>query len=167
MITSPRGTVVWITGRPASGKSTFAATLRAAVLARGLSCAVLDSDAVREALGAHDYSESGRHDFYQSLGSLAALLARQDLIVLVPATAHRRAYREAARARAPRFLEVFVSTPLEECARRDPKGLYARARSQHLELPTADYEPPAQPDVVATGGHDERAVADVLVALAR
>lgn len=163
MITSPRGAVVWITGRPASGKSTFAATLRVVVLARGLSCAVLDSDAVREALGAHDYSEPGRRDFYESLGALAALLARQDLIVLVPATAHRRAYREAARARAPRFLEVFVSTPLEECARRDPKGLYARA----LELPTADYEPPAQPDVVATGGHDERAVADVLVALAR
>lgn len=164
-----RGAVVWITGRPASGKTTFASALRDAVLAHGLPCAVLDSDAVRDALRSHDYSEQGRRDFYDALGALAALLARQELIVLVPATAHRREYRDAARARAPRFVEVYVSTPLEDCARRDPKGLYARARTREIGLPgaTVDYEPPTNPEVVATGGHDPGAVADVLVLLVR
>ena len=78
------------------------------------------------------------------LARLAAELARQGLIVLVPATAHLLAYREHARRLAPRFLEVWVTTPLEECRRRDPKGLYAGADRLPGHMPGVDlpYEAP-------------------------
>lgn len=159
------GLVVWITGRPSSGKSTLAAALQAKLTARGKPSLLLDGDELRELLGAHDYSPAGRARFYATLGALAALAARQGLVVIVPATAHRRAYREQARAASPRFLEIYVTTPVEECARRDPKGLYVRARTDpELELPglTVAYEPPSEPDVVAAGGHDAGALDAIL-----
>lgn len=162
------GAVVWITGRPSSGKSTLAKQLQAKLSAKGLPAVIFDSDEVREALRTHDYSEEGRRSFYATLGSLAALVTRQGIIAVVPATAHRQEYREHARRVSPRFLEVYVSTPVEECARRDPKGLYVQARTAGIELPgmTVAYEPPSSPDVVAQGGHDSSAIDAVVRLLA-
>ena len=93
----------------------------------------------------------------QSVGNLAVLAARQGHVVLVPATAHRRCWRDLARIAAPRFAEVFVATPAAECAERDPKGLYRRRVD---ELPGADipYEVPTRPDVVAPHGLDASVV---------
>lgn len=153
------GAVVWLTGLPQSGKSTLARRIAAAL---GSGCCVLDSDEVRQAIvPAHGYDDRGRDDFYATLAHLAALLARQELIVLVPATANRRAYRDRARVAAPRFVEVYVAAAADECARRDTKGLY-RAELEHLPGTGAPYEPPAQPDVVASGGEDDTAVAAVV-----
>ena len=130
---------------------------------------LLDSDDIRGALvPAPGYSDKARAGFYETLAHLAALLARQGLVVLVPASSHLRAYRQAARRLAPRFLEVFVDVPLEECARRDTKGLYALARTGRVSnLPGAGaaYEPPLAPDVTARGGRDRRAVAAILARL--
>ena len=87
---------------------------------------------------------------------------------MVAATAHRRASATAC-GRAPRFVEVFVAVAAETCAARDPKGLWARARAGDApELPGAgrDYEPPAAPEVVATGGEDDAAVEAAVAALA-
>jgi adenylylsulfate kinase len=78
------------------------------------------------------------------LARLAAHIARQGHVVLVPATAHRRAYRDAARALAPAFLEIFVDTPLDEARRRDTKGLYA-ADVQAAPGVGTEYEPPVAP----------------------
>jgi adenylylsulfate kinase len=155
------GTVVWITGLPASGKSTLAGGLRARLGGPSL---LLDSDELRPILGAAGYDEAARDDFYHRLARLAALLAGQGATVIVAATAGRARYRERARALAPRFLEVWVKTPLEEAERRDPKGIYARARRG--EAPSvpglgAPYEPPPAPDVVAAGGLDEQALAEL------
>ncbi len=164
------GAIVWITGLPASGKSTLAARIREALAKTGGACAILDGDEVRQALAHHDHSPAGRAAFYHALASLAALLAGQGLTVLVPATAPLRSHRAAARALFPRFLEVHVSTPAGECERRDPKGLYARARAgaaPDLPGPGAPYEPPVTPDVVATGGEDEGAAAAVVRLLAQ
>ncbi len=167
------GLVVWVTGRPASGKSTFGERLQASLRAEGLSCVLLDGDAVRDALGRPAGSGGEERDaFYEALARLAALIACQGPAVVVAATAHRRAYRERARALSPRFLEVHVSTPAEECERRDPKGLYARARrGEALGLPGVDvaFEAPVAPDVTARDGEDERALshAIALVRLAR
>lgn len=149
-----RGVVVWVTGRPASGKSTLAREV-----ARELRGAiVLDGDEVRGAIRpTPGYDESARDAFYETLARLAALLARQGHVVVVPATAPRRAQRERARALAPAFVEVYVDTPLEECARRDPKGLYARAaQDPSLTLPgvNAPFEPPDEADVVVRWGDD-------------
>ncbi len=120
------GVVVWLTGLPSSGKSTLARELAARI---GAGALLLDGDQVRDALRpppGHD--EAARDAFYETLARLAALAASQGLTVLVPATAHRAAFRSRARALAPAFLEVFVDTPIAECERRDAKGLYARAR---------------------------------------
>jgi adenylylsulfate kinase len=137
--------------------------------ADGVPCAVLDSDEVREALGRPPGRGAGDRDaFYEALARLGALLARQGLAVIVPATAHRRAYRERARALAPQFLEIHVATPREECERRDPKGLYARARAAAaLAVPGVDepFEEPHAPDVVAASGEDERALARAIAIL--
>ncbi len=138
------GVVVWFTGPPSSGKSTLAVRV-AAELDRPV---LLDGDEVREALRPPlGFTEEERDAFYETLARLAALLAQQGFVVLVAATAHRRFFRQRARALAPRFVEVFVATPLEECMRRDAKGLYARSTT---ELPGGDvtYERPVAPEVV-------------------
>jgi len=158
------GVVVWFTGLPASGKSTLAARVRD----RLDHAIVLDSDQLREVLGTADYAR--RDEFYAVLGRLAALLAGQGHVVLVAATAPRRAHRDQARALAPRFVEVYVQTPLDECERRDPKGLYARARADGATvLPGigAPYEPPLAPEVIAGGGADDPAIAAIVEAIAR
>lgn len=164
------GAVVWLTGLPSSGKSTLAERLRERLAALGRCAVVLDGDDVRGALvPAPGYSPPERDAFYATLGRLAALLARQRAVVLVAATAPRRAHREEARALAPRFVEVFLDVSGEECARRDPKGLWARARAGEApQLPGAGapYEPPRAAEVRAGGGEDAAAVEAVLRALA-
>lgn len=164
------GAVIWITGLPASGKSTLAARLKERLDGLGRAAVVLDGDAVRQALVPQlGYSVEERDAFYQTLARLAALLAHEGLAVVVAATAPRRAHRAAARALAPRFVEVFVDVSPEECARRDPKGLWARARAGEAPtLPGAGtpYEPPEAPEVRAAGGEDGAAVEAVLERLA-
>ncbi|MCC6215174.1 MAG: adenylyl-sulfate kinase [Polyangiaceae bacterium] len=163
------GAVVWITGLPSSGKSTLAGRLAVALRERGWACCVLDGDAVRDALvPPPGYDEGGRRAFYETLARLAALVAAQGTIAVVPATANRAEHRARARALAPRFVEVHVGTPLEVCRARDPKGLYARAgRGELAALPgaTEPFEAPRSPDVRAEGGEDERAVAEIVARL--
>jgi adenylylsulfate kinase len=165
------GAVAWLTGLPGAGKSTLAGRVRARLLAAGVPVVLLDGDEVRRALvPAPGYGAADREAFYQTLGRLAALLASQGQTVLVAATAHRRAHRDLARSLAPRFLEVHVATPPDECEARDAKGLWAAARAgqaPHLPGAGADYEPPRSPEVVARGGHDEAAVEAILEALRR
>jgi len=145
------GAVVWFTGLPASGKTTLAVALRSELTARGVASVLLDSDALRPCLHpAPGYDDAGRAAFYATLASLAALFESEGLVVLVAATAHRRAFRAHARANAKRFLEVFVDCDPSVCAARDPKGLYAAARGGELAgLPGvgATYEPPEHPEV--------------------
>ena len=163
------GAVVWFTGLPASGKSALANAVAERLRGRRTAVVVLDSDALRDALAPlPDYSPEGRAAFYETTARLAALLARQGVVVLVAATANLRAYRERARELAPRYVEVFVDVPVEECARRDPKGLYAAASAGKIrDLPGADapYERPESPDVVATGGRDAEAAGRIVALL--
>jgi adenylylsulfate kinase len=158
-----QGTVVWFTGLPASGKTTLARRV-AARLPRA--AVLLDSDELREAIGEQlGYGAKARGDFYLALANLAALLAGQGHVVLVAATAHRRAFRDRARKRVRRFLEVFVDAPLEACRGRDVKGLYRlAARGKLATLPGVGvrFEPPLHPEVVARGGRDSQAVARLL-----
>jgi adenylylsulfate kinase len=164
------GVVVWITGLPSSGKSKLAWRLATELLQRKLQTCILDGDAVRSALvPRHGYSAAGRAAFYESLARLAALLASQGLTVLVPATAHRRQYRDLARELAPAFVEVWIDVPLDECRRRDSKGLYeASAAGRETSVPGAGeaYEPPLTPDVVVSGARDPTATTRVLEKLA-
>jgi adenylylsulfate kinase len=167
-VNAPGGAVVFATGLPSSGKSTLARRLVERLRAAGRPSVLLDGDEARAALvPPPGYAPAERDAFYATLARLAALLARQGLVVAVAATASRRAHRAEARALAPRFVEVLVDVVPEECARRDPKGLWARARAGGApDLPGAGppYERPERPDVVASGGEDEAAV-DAIVRL--
>jgi adenylylsulfate kinase len=153
------GVVAWFTGLPSSGKSTLAANVAGELRLRGVEAVTLDSDEVRAALVPKlGYDEASRAQLYGTLARLAALIARQGHVVLVPATAHRRAFRDAARSLSPAFFEVFVDTPLDECRRRDTKGLYA-ANAALAPGAGVEYERPVAPDHVAHPGDDAAAAA--------
>jgi adenylylsulfate kinase len=156
------GAVVWFTGKPSSGKSTLAQRARRALTERGAPVCLLDGDELRDLLVPKPgYDAAARDAFYATLANLAALLARQGMVVLVAATAHARAYRDRARALAPRFLEVYVAVTEPELRRRDSKGLYAAVDAGRLSgVPGADlpYEEPVAPELTAAGGSDEQAI---------
>ena len=149
---------VWITGVPASGKSTIAQALAKELAVRRIDVAVLESDALRDILTPlASYTDDERERFYRALVFIGDLLVSHGVPVVFDATANRRAYREGARALIPQFVEVHVDTPLEVCAARDPKGLYRRAASGGVTtLPGAQraYEPPAHPDLVVSSERD-------------
>jgi adenylylsulfate kinase len=149
---------VWITGLPASGKSTIARALARELAARRVDAAMLESDALRPVLTPHPtYSEEERDTFYGALSFIAALLVSHGVPTIVDATANRRRYRDQARAAIDRFVEVFVDCSLDVCVARDPKGLYRRARAGHSNTVPglrAPYEPPARPDLVVRGEGD-------------
>ena len=161
------GTIIWFTGLPASGKSTLAERTRARLSSLDLTAVVLDGDAVREVLGAAAYGQADRDAFYRMLADLAVLIASQDTVVLVAATAHRRAHRDRARSGPCRFFEVWVRATPTDCEARDIKGLYARAHRGDIEaLPGIGvaFEEPEHPDAIADGGMDGAAV-DAVVRL--
>lgn len=146
---------VWLTGLPGCGKSAIARELLGQLHARGLEPAVLESDVLRTQLTPHArYDARERDFFYAALAHLGAHVVAQGRPAILDATANRRAYRDAARSSIARFAEVFVDTPLEVCAARDPKGLYRAAREGRSEtLPGAQaaYEPPLAPELVVRG----------------
>jgi adenylylsulfate kinase len=165
------GAIAWVTGLPSAGKSTLARRLREGLAAAGAPALVLDGDEVRESLvPAPGHLPAERDAFYETLARLAALAARQGLVVVVAATSHRRAHRERARALFPRVVEIWVRTPPEECERRDARGLWALHRAGKAPLlpgPGVPYETPAAPDVVAAGGEDREALEAALALLVR
>jgi adenylylsulfate kinase len=147
-----RSFAIWITGLPASGKSTITKTVRSKLAARGIDVAVLESDELRKILTPHPtYDARERDAFYKQIVWIGALLLRHGVPVIIDATANRRMWREQARAQIPRFVEVFVDAPLALCMARDPKGIYRRAQQgEYMSVPglQADYEPPRSPELV-------------------
>jgi adenylylsulfate kinase len=148
---SGRGCVVWFTGLPSAGKSTIASALASELAARGERVEVLDGDVVRENLSKGlGFSKADRDINIRRIGFVGHLLARNGVKVVVAAISPYRAVRDEVRHLVGDFLEVYVSTPLEVCERRDVKGLYGRARAGELEGLTGvddPYEPPRTPEV--------------------
>jgi adenylylsulfate kinase len=146
---------VWITGLPASGKSTVTAALKAQLGERGLDVAVLESDVLRKAFAQDpQYEAQGREAFYRQMVFVGSLLVEHGVPVIFDATANRRAYRDRARREIGRFVEVYLDVPLDTCTARDPKGIYRSAASgQAKNVPGLQdpYEPPEAPDVVVHG----------------
>ena len=146
---------IWVTGLPASGKSSLVKALTARLSQANLRPAVLESDVLRKILTpAARYDQAERDTFYRQVRELGALLASQGVPVIFDATANRRRYRDDARAQIPRFLEVYVNVPLEVCRSRDPKGIYRKNRDGApgaIPGVQAAYEPPEHPDVIVFG----------------
>jgi bifunctional enzyme CysN/CysC len=172
---SASGATLWITGLPASGKSTIAVAVEAALLERGRAAYLLDGDNLRHGLnGDLGFSAADRAENVRRTGEVARLLADAGLVAIAslvsPYEADRRKVREGHERDGLAFFEVYVNTPLEECERRDPKGLYAKARAGELPGFTGiddPYEAPEQPELELRPGHQDvaEAVAAVLALL--
>jgi adenylylsulfate kinase len=149
---------LWITGLPASGKSVISAALAQKLEERGLQAAVLESDVLRKHFSTHPtYDAQDRDNFYACMAFIGKTLTEHGIPVIFDATANRRSYRDRARQEIPRFLEIYVDSPLEICMQRDPKGIYRRAmagESQHVPGLQAEYEPPENPDLVIHGDRE-------------
>jgi adenylyl-sulfate kinase len=159
-----RGAVVWLTGLSGSGKSTVAQALAEVLSRAGHNAYVLDGDRLRTGLNADlGFSPDDRAENIRRAGEVAALFADAGVIAIAAFISPYRVGRDAARraAGAQRFIEVFLDTPIKECERRDPKGLYRRARAGEIADFTgisAPYEPPPDPDLHITGGSVEETV---------
>ena len=157
-----RGATLWFTGLPASGKSTVAAAVEARLVRDGRSAYRLDGDNLRHGVcGDLGFSAEDREENVRRTAEVARLLADAGTVAIVSVVSPFAAGRAAARALHERdglrFVEIFVNTPVEECERRDPKGLYKRARAGELRGMTgidAPYEAPESPDVELTFGCD-------------
>ncbi len=171
MIVREEGFAVWITGLPASGKSTLASALSSALEAVGIDAAVLESDALRKVFTPKPrYDDEEREVFYGSMIHVGRILTRHGVPVIFDATAHRRRWRDQAREAIPKFLEVHVACPLAVCVSRDPKGIYRRGTlGEAPRVPglQAEYEPPRRPEVEVQGDREppEEAARRVVVAL--
>ncbi|HYB24840.1 MAG TPA: adenylyl-sulfate kinase [Solirubrobacteraceae bacterium] len=150
------GATLWFTGLPGSGKSTVAAAVEERLLEAGQPAFMLDGDNLRHGLnGDLGFDEHARSENVRRTAHVAKLLAESGTIALVSLVSPYAADRQTAAALHAAedlgFLEIFVDAPLEVCEQRDPKGLYARARSGELAGMTgvgAPYEPPTAPDLV-------------------
>jgi bifunctional enzyme CysN/CysC len=148
-----RPTVIWLTGISASGKSTIANLVEQDLHGRGHHTYLLDGDRIRCGLNSDlGFTESDRLENVRRVAEVAHLLVEAGLIVLVAFISPFREQRNSARAlfEADEFVEVFVDAPLEVAERRDPKGLYEKARRGEIPNFTAidsPYEPPDAPDV--------------------
>ncbi|MET0197291.1 MAG: adenylyl-sulfate kinase [Rhodococcus fascians] len=175
--TGQHGATVWFTGLPASGKSTVAVALERALVESGRAAYLLDGDNVRHGLSDDlGFTPGDRAENIRRVGHLTRLLADAGVVAIASLVSPLESDRAIARAlndaAGLTFVEVAVSTPLEECERRDPKGLYKRARAGELKGLTgidAPYEPPSSPDLTidTTGADIDDLVAQVLAVLDR
>ncbi len=151
-MTEPKGCTVWMTGLPASGKTTIALELEQRFKAMGRNVEVLDGDEVRKGLSSDlGFSKEDRQQHAKRVTFVAKVLTRNDVIVLVGLISPFKAFRQAAREEIGDFLEVFVDTSLDECINRDPKGLYKLALDGKIKDLTGlqdPYEAPEDPELV-------------------
>jgi adenylylsulfate kinase len=142
--------VLWFTGLSGAGKSTIAAAVAAELQRRRIATEYLDGDAVR-LLSPTGFTRADRDAHVHRVGFLASRLEHHGITVVCALISPYREARQHARRLCRRFVEIHVATPLAECERRDPKGLYRRARQgtiAHFTGIDDPYEPPTAPDLV-------------------
>jgi len=151
-----RGAVVWLTGLSGAGKSTIAGALEKELFQRSMHTYVLDGDNLRHGLNSNlGFTPEDRAENIRRVSEVAKLMADAGTVVITsfisPYRIDRRLAREIALQAGAEFVEIFVNAPLAVCEKRDPKGLYEKARSGLLKGFTgidAPYEPPEDPEIV-------------------
>ena len=153
------GFTLWFTGLSGAGKSTLAAAVSAELRGRGIPVEVLDGDEVRQNLSRGlGFSREDRDINIRRIGYVAKLLTRNGVAVITAAISPYRAIRDQVRESIGAFLEVYVKASLDECIRRDTKGLYARALAGELPQFTGvsdPYEEPLSPELVIDTEREE------------
>ncbi|MUL11117.1 adenylyl-sulfate kinase [Aliivibrio fischeri] len=150
--------VLWFTGLSGAGKSTIAGALESKLAELGYHTYLLDGDNVRHGLCKDlGFSDHDRQENIRRIGELSKLMADAGLIVLSAFISPHRAERQMVRELLPEgeFLEVFVNTSLDECEKRDPKGLYKKARASEIKHFTgidSEYQQPLSPEIDLPAG---------------
>lgn len=145
------GVMIWFTGLSGSGKSTIAIALERELHKRGLLCRILDGDNIRSGINSNlGFTEADRVENIRRIAEVSKLFLDTGVITIAAFISPNNDIREMAANIIGQddFLEVYVSTPLEECERRDVKGLYAKARKGEIKNFTgisAPFEEPARP----------------------
>ena len=148
-----KGTVIWLTGMPSSGKSTIAVELQAILFEKGCNVFILDGDNIRHGLNKNlGFSPEDREENIRRIGEVAKLFAEAGFFTITSFISPYRNDRDAARALLEKgeFIEVYVKASLKSCEQRDPKGLYKKARSGQIKEFTgvsAPYEEPLKPEI--------------------
>jgi len=145
-LTLARGFTLWLTGLSGAGKSTLAAAVSKELRDRGIPVEVLDGDEVRQNLSKGlGFSREDRDTNIRRIGYVAKLLARNGVAVITAAISPYRAIRDEVREEIGAFVEVYVKASLDECIRRDTKGLYARALAGEIPQFTGVSDPYEEP----------------------
>jgi adenylylsulfate kinase len=142
--------VLWFTGLSGSGKSTIAGQVHRELARRGVDVEYFVGDALREVFPNNGVTRADREEHLRRTGFKASRLAAHGVTVVASFVSPYRDSREFVRKLCPDFFEIYVATPLEECERRDVKGLYARARRGQIQNFTGiddPYEPPESPEL--------------------
>jgi adenylylsulfate kinase len=142
--------VLWFTGLSGSGKSTIAVRVHQELLRQGVEVEYIDGDALREVFPQTGFTREQREEHLRRTGYMASRLAAHGVTVVASFVSPYRESRDFIRRLCPRFMEIYVATPLEECERRDVKGLYARARRGEIQNFTGiddPYEVPERPEL--------------------
>jgi len=168
------GAVVWFTGLSGAGKSTLAKLVERELFNRGCHCYILDGDNVRHGLNRDlGFSPEDRTENIRRIGEVANLMRDGGMICLTAFISPYRADRDSARVVCPEgsFLEVYCKCALDECERRDPKGLYKKARAGEIPEFTgisAPYEEPENPEItVETDRYTPRECVEQVIAALR
>lgn len=145
-----RAVVLWFTGLPGSGKSTVADRVAGSLRRKGVKIERLDGDQVRRLFPDTGFTRKEREEHLKRVGYLASVLEKHGITVVASFVSPYRRSRDVVRSLCRNFVEVYVSTPLAECERRDPKGLYKKARAGQIKNFTGisdPYETPKNPAI--------------------
>ena len=144
--------VVWITGIPASGKTTLANLLKDYCKDKNIPADILDGDEIRKTLSKDlGFSENDRKEHNRRVIIVAKLLSKNGIITIIPLISPYRETRDLARKEIPKFVEVYTKASVDECIKRDPKGLYQKAKKGEIQDLTglqSPYEEPKNPELV-------------------
>ena len=147
---SEKPRVIWFTGLSGAGKTTLAEKLAAYLKEKGEKCELLDGDTVRNIFPQTGFTKKERDEHVKRMGFLASMLERNGVTVLASFISPYRESRDFVRKMCRNFVEVYVSTSLEVCEKRDVKGLYKKARSGEIKSFTGiddPYEVPLHPEI--------------------
>ncbi len=160
--------VIWLTGIPASGKTTLSILLQDYYKSKNIPVDILDGDEIRKTLSSDlGFSPKDRKEHNRRVIILAKLLSKNGITTIVPLISPYEETRQNARKEIPNFVEVYVKASLETCQKRDPKGLYKKAKAgeiQNLTGLSSPYEEPENPELVLdTEKHSKEKCLDMIL----
>jgi len=147
-----QATAIWLTGIPASGKSTISLLLKDYLQKKNIPVIILDGDEIRKTVSKDlGFSPQDRKEHNRRVIEIAKLLVKNNFTVIIPLISPYRETRELARREIPNFVEVYIKASLDTCIKRDPKGLYQKAKNGEITNLTglqSPYEEPQNPELV-------------------